>query len=228
LSITIRSRQRRVLVSISRLRRLAARALSMLGGSDRDVHVTVVDDAEIRRLNRRYLGARRRTDVLALDLDLGAGTRASPRPRRAGRTCSAASRARRGSPLSDASSGASRPRPASPGPPRLLGEVIMSADTAARQAAQLGIPVALEMDLLLVHGLLHLMGHDDREPTGARLMHEREYEILSATRRRPVPDRLWMGLLEPRVGATPAPPRKIAERKGRRPIRTAVGPGHRV
>ena len=79
---------------------------------------------------------------------------------------------------------------------RLLGEVIISAETAARQAARLRIPVALEMDLLLVHGLLHLSGYDDHTPGAARIMHEREREILSHGRRRPLPSRMWAGLLQ--------------------------------
>jgi probable rRNA maturation factor len=77
----------------------------------------------------------------------------------------------------------------------LLGEVIVSADTAARQAARLCVPVALEVDLLAVHGLLHLVGYDDAEPAEARLMHERAREILSCSADRPVPARLWSGLL---------------------------------
>ena len=86
----------------------------------------------------------------------------------------------------------------SPGPSKLLGEVVVSADTAARQAAALGIAVALELDLLLVHGLLHLAGYDDHDPAGARRMHERAREILSGRRRRPLPSRLWTGLLPAR------------------------------
>ena len=85
-----------------------------------------------------------------------------------------------------------------PGPSPALGEVIISADTAARQAAALGVSVALELDLLLVHGLLHLAGYDDHTPTGARRMHERAREILSSRRRRPLPRRLWAGLLPER------------------------------
>ena len=46
----------------------------------------------------------------------------------------------------------------------LLGEVVISAETAARQSRQVGVPVALEIDLLLVHGLLHLAGWDDHSP----------------------------------------------------------------
>jgi probable rRNA maturation factor len=84
-----------------------------------------------------------------------------------------------------------------PGPSRLMGEVIVCADTARRQARRVGVSVALELDLLVVHGLLHLAGWDDHEPREARLMHEREREILAASGRR-APSRLWNGLLEPR------------------------------
>jgi probable rRNA maturation factor len=84
-----------------------------------------------------------------------------------------------------------------PGPAPRLGQVIVSADTAARQARRLRVPVALEIDLLVVHGLLHLAGYDDHDPAAARRMHEREREILSAGRSSPtVPDRLWTGLLD--------------------------------
>ena len=88
-----------------------------------------------------------------------------------------------------------------PGPARLLGEVIISADTAARQAARVDVSLAQEMDLLLVHGLLHLVGYDDHEPRAARRMHERAREILSRVRRRPPPDRLFSGLLDPSPSA---------------------------
>ncbi|MFQ5898965.1 MAG: rRNA maturation RNase YbeY [Candidatus Methylomirabilia bacterium] len=81
-----------------------------------------------------------------------------------------------------------------PGPSRLLGEVIISAERARRQARRLGVPLALELSLLVVHGLLHLVGYDDREPLEARLMHERARALL-ASASRPVPERLWRGLL---------------------------------
>jgi probable rRNA maturation factor len=76
----------------------------------------------------------------------------------------------------------------------LVGEVVISAETAARQARRLRVPVAAELDLLVTHGLLHLVGYDDRDPLEATLMHARERVILSSGRRRP-PARLWTGLL---------------------------------
>lgn len=85
---------------------------------------------------------------------------------------------------------------AGPGPARLWGEVIVSAETAARQARRVGVPLAMELDLLVVHGLLHLAGYDDYGPRRARRMHERAREILAGRTPRAVPPRLWTGLLE--------------------------------
>ena len=78
--------------------------------------------------------------------------------------------------------------PAAPG--QLLGQLVVSADTARRQARRLGVPLALELDLLVTHGTLHLVGYDDRDPVEADLMHRREREILVGA-----PRRLWKGLL---------------------------------
>jgi ssRNA-specific RNase YbeY (16S rRNA maturation enzyme) len=54
----------------------------------------------------------------------------------------------------------------------------------------------VELDLLVVHGLLHLAGYDDHDPRRARRMHERAREILAGRSARVVPARLWAGLLE--------------------------------
>ena len=98
-----------------------------------------------------------------------------------------------------------------PGPSRLMGEVVVCADTARRQARRVGVSVALELDLLVVHGLLHLAGWDDHEPREARLMHEREREILCGARRQ-VPARLWAGLLEGPMSACAKRPNRATVR----------------
>jgi len=84
---------------------------------------------------------------------------------------------------------------------------VISAETARRQARRLDIPLATELDLLVTHGVLHLVGYDDRDPVEARLMHERERQILSTGRRQP-PARLWHGLLDspPSVSVSPMSP----------------------
>lgn len=43
-----------------------------------------------------------------------------------------------------------------------LGDVILSLDTAARQARARGVPLADEVAFLFAHGLLHLLGYDHR------------------------------------------------------------------
>ena len=77
----------------------------------------------------------------------------------------------------------------------LVGQIVISAETAARQARRLAVPLAVELDLLVTHGVLHLVGYDDRDPVEAALMHGREREILQIGRRR-LPAQLWQGLLE--------------------------------
>jgi probable rRNA maturation factor len=63
--------------------------------------------------------------------------------------------------------------------PALLGDVVISLDTAARQAAARRVPAAVEVRLLLTHGLLHLLGYDhERSPDEARRMFRRQRQLL--------------------------------------------------
>ncbi|MBI4607534.1 MAG: rRNA maturation RNase YbeY [Candidatus Rokubacteria bacterium] len=152
MAVAVTNQQRRVPIPRGRVCRIAAAAMRALGRPGAEVHLTFVDDARVKRLNGRYRGTRRATDVLAFRLE-------------------------------------------GPGPSALLGEVIVSAETASRQARRLGIPVGRELELMVVHGILHLVGWDDRNPLEARLMHERERAILRRASG-PVPERLWSGLLK--------------------------------
>lgn len=52
----------------------------------------------------------------------------------------------------------------------LIGDVVISIDTAARQAAELGLSVERRLRTLLVHGFLHLLGMDHERPDDAQLM----------------------------------------------------------
>jgi probable rRNA maturation factor len=60
------------------------------------------------------------------------------------------------------------------------GEIIISLDTAQRQAAENGEPYEREVTRYIVHGLLHLAGWDDREESGRREMHKVQETILRA------------------------------------------------
>ena len=62
---------------------------------------------------------------------------------------------------------------------RLEGEVIVSADTAAATAARLGWPPENEVLLYVVHGALHLVGHDDQDPASLAAMRNAERQYLA-------------------------------------------------
>lgn len=62
--------------------------------------------------------------------------------------------------------------------PHVLGDVVISTETAASRAKQDGRSVSEELDALLVHGILHLIGYDhERSPTDARVMRAKERSL---------------------------------------------------
>lgn len=64
-----------------------------------------------------------------------------------------------------------------PGGPE--GEVIISVETAQRQAAEAGHCLEREMALLTAHGLLHVLGYDHTTDEGARQMRALQEQVLS-------------------------------------------------
>jgi probable rRNA maturation factor len=63
--------------------------------------------------------------------------------------------------------------------PEILGDVVISLDTAVRQARQRTISVADEVRTLLAHGILHLLGYDhERSPAEARRMFGKQRALL--------------------------------------------------
>jgi probable rRNA maturation factor len=72
----------------------------------------------------------------------------------------------------------------SPGP-HLLGDVVISVDTAARQAKAHGHALNQELALLLIHGLLHLLGYDDSTPAGHRRMWSTQARLLAISTKSP-------------------------------------------
>lgn len=63
-------------------------------------------------------------------------------------------------------------------PPRLEGEVIVSADTAVVNAADYGWPAEDELLLYVIHGVLHLAGHRDKADDEVAAMREAEARYL--------------------------------------------------
>lgn len=161
--VSLANRQRAVALPLGRLRRTAHRVLAAACPEGGDLSVVLVDDATITRLNADFRGAPRPTDVLAFpQLDLESGGPAKPAPPTPP-----------GPPA-----GAAEPRPHLPTP---IGDVVISMETARRQARERGRPLDEEVGALLVHGVLHLLGYDhERSAAAAREMFAREREVALA------------------------------------------------
>ncbi|HEY1797098.1 MAG TPA: rRNA maturation RNase YbeY [Stellaceae bacterium] len=70
--------------------------------------------------------------------------------------------------------------PVAPGAPRILGDVVLALSTIRREATEQEKPFADHLRHLVVHGVLHLLGHDHDEPVAAAAMERREIAILAA------------------------------------------------
>ena len=84
------------------------------------------------------------------------------------------------------------------------GEVVVCVPEAQRQARQRGIQTRLELLLYAIHGMLHLLGYDDRTDRAYRVMHRTEDQIMTA---------LGLGAVFARP---PRPTRRPARAKGGR------------
>ncbi|HLR11141.1 MAG TPA: rRNA maturation RNase YbeY [Sporosarcina sp.] len=64
--------------------------------------------------------------------------------------------------------------------PKVLGDILISVDTAKRQAEEYGHPLKREIGFLALHGLLHLLGYDHMTEEEEKEMFGRQKEILQA------------------------------------------------
>ncbi len=124
-------------VNRARLRQVASRTLRA-ESTQGTVSLYITDDAEMRRLNRRFHATDASTDVLSFPSQGGDH----------------------------------------------LGDVVISYDRARAQARRAGWRTADELDLLAVHGTLHLLGYDDLKPRARSKMWKKQEEILA----RHIPD----------------------------------------
>lgn len=150
--IQITNQQANVPVDEAQLLRFATETLRSEGIARAEISIAIVDDLAIHTINREHLQHDYPTDVISFLLDSG---EADPRSAQGGQ-------GRRGHGL------------------WIDGEIILSADTAVREAADYGWDTSSEMALYVVHGLLHLCGYDDLTDEEQAIMRGREREILSA------------------------------------------------
>lgn len=76
-----------------------------------------------------------------------------------------------------AGDGAGPPPP--PGQPAMLGDVIVAFETAAAEAADQDKTLADHLSHLVVHGMLHLLGHDHQTAAAAKAMERLEIAVLA-------------------------------------------------
>ena len=105
------------------------------------VSLLITDDATVRELNRQYRGLDEATDVLSFSAE-HSGHWEGDVLRQA----------------QDARIELTFPIPEDEPPP--IGDIVVSLPYAERQAAEQEVPLCRELALLLVHGALHLLGHD--------------------------------------------------------------------
>ena len=63
--------------------------------------------------------------------------------------------------------------------PDLLGDVIISTDTVRREADAEGVAFEAHFDRLMIHGILHLLGHDHQTDAEAEVMEAKTGELLA-------------------------------------------------
>ena len=62
----------------------------------------------------------------------------------------------------------------------ILGDLVISFETAVRHADKYGITLEKEIKKLIVHGVLHLLGHDHKKKKETEIMRSKESELLNA------------------------------------------------
>ena len=106
------------------MKKAALGVLGSFGKRSASIDITFLGDAGIKKMNRKYMGRNRTTDVLSFLL------------------------------------------PAPPGKNKrtIIGDIYISKDTARRNARRFNTGLGRELTLYTIHGVLHLLGFDDRTP----------------------------------------------------------------
>lgn len=160
--------QSAVAVDLARWQRLAEQCLHALGVRGlAELSVLYVDAGEIAELNQAYLDGTGPTDVLSFPIDLDAHLDDTAFV----------------DVLADAR-GPSRGPDRAPADvddmPLMLGDIVICPEVAVAQAPSHAGTVDDELALLLVHGILHVLGHDHAAPAEALRMRTLERELLEA------------------------------------------------
>lgn len=156
-TITISNRQRIKTVNRRMLKQITAALLAGLKVTNADLGIYLIAAPEMTRLNETFLKHRGPTDVIAFDYANPGGQCfvTAPKIRASAKRC-----------------------------PPLHGEIFVCVDEAIVQARKFGTCWQSEIVRYVVHGVLHLLGHDDRRAAARRTMRREENRLVRGLSRR--------------------------------------------
>jgi|ERR1019366_464411 probable rRNA maturation factor len=159
-SIAIANRQRTEKINSRLLKQIASVLFSELEISEAELGINLVGAKEMARVNCQFLQHEGSTDVITFDYhDVGQASRLSH------------SKCSKDGDRHDAC-------------PTLHGEVFISVDDAVAQAKKFKTSWQSEVVRYVVHGVLHLLGHDDLKPDLRRKMKREENRLVRRLEKR--------------------------------------------
>jgi probable rRNA maturation factor len=142
MTISITNRQKLFNVDLNRMRKSLKRLLKELHCEDREISLLLVNDDQIRAMNKKYFNRNCPTNVISFAMTEGDFGNINP---------------------------------------QILGDVVISVETASHDALVGHINLMDELEFLLIHGVLHLLGYDHENTTAEKIkeMIKRERELFS-------------------------------------------------
>lgn len=136
----IENRQKKIPLNLTKIEQWLRQIQELLECEDDDISVILVDDKEIKSINRQYLGKDRPTNVISFPMREDGFDNVAP---------------------------------------HLLGDIMVSVDTAERQSEESDIPLEDMILFLMIHGTLHLLGYDhETSEEGRKQMVDKEDELF--------------------------------------------------
>jgi probable rRNA maturation factor len=175
MSVFLANEQAEYRVDEPALTRLARLVMDAEGVEESEISLLLVNRSVMTDLNERYMGEDQPTDVLAFPID-GPSPASGPPGGPSGPRGFAADR------QADEDDDDALDDEEDDDAPWLLGDIVLCPAYAAEQATRNGQSLAAELELLTVHGILHLCGFDHAEPDDERTMTARTDELLARWR----------------------------------------------
>ena len=154
--IYLRQEYPRIKISAVKLTRTAIQILNDLGFKKAILSILLVGGSQMRILNKRYLRHAWSTDVLAF-------SQLKPSPH-----------------MKDAISAKILRRK----DVEFLGDIVLCLTTIRRQAKEYGHSFEEELHYCLCHGILHLMGYEDKSQAASQKMHGKQKQILKRVQKK--------------------------------------------